>query len=73
MHFQVAGGGGADSILRFRLERGGDGMKRCQKMKQRERARLSSMGRKRDTARRRGDVDQMIGDTREGKRGDDTT
>jgi hypothetical protein len=26
---RVAGGGGADSILRFWLERGGNGMKRC--------------------------------------------
>jgi hypothetical protein len=32
----VVGGGGADSMLRFRLERGGDGMKHCRKMKQRQ-------------------------------------
>jgi hypothetical protein len=30
---RVAGDGGADSVLRFRLERGGDGMKHCRKIK----------------------------------------
>jgi hypothetical protein len=30
---RVAGSGGADSMLRFWLERGGNGMKHCQKMK----------------------------------------
>jgi hypothetical protein len=29
----MAGGGGADSMLQFQLERGGDGMKRWWKMK----------------------------------------
>jgi hypothetical protein len=33
---RVAGGGGADSMLRFWLERGGDGTMHCHKMKQRE-------------------------------------
>jgi hypothetical protein len=31
---RVADGGGVDSMLRFRLERGDDEMKRLQKMKQ---------------------------------------
>jgi hypothetical protein len=30
---RVANGDGADSMLQFRLERGGDRMKHCQKMK----------------------------------------
>jgi hypothetical protein len=46
---RVVGGGSADSILWFRLESGGGGMERCQKMKQRQRARIDSMGRKHDT------------------------
>jgi hypothetical protein len=45
---RVASGGDADSMLRFQLERGDDMMKYCQKMKRRQRARLDSMGRKRD-------------------------
>jgi hypothetical protein len=49
----VARGGSADSMLQFRLERAGDGMKL---MKRRHRAHLGSTGRKRDTARWRGDV-----------------
>jgi hypothetical protein len=32
---RVADGGGVDSMLQFQLKRGGNGMKRCQKMKQR--------------------------------------
>jgi hypothetical protein len=32
---RVACGGGADSVLQFQLKRGGDGTKRCRKMKQR--------------------------------------
>jgi hypothetical protein len=43
-------GGGADSILQFWLERRGDQMKRCHKIKWRQWARLSLMRRKRDTA-----------------------
>jgi hypothetical protein len=53
---RVAGGGIVDSLLQFWLERGGDEMKCCQKMKKRQRALLGSMGRKRDMARRRGDI-----------------
>jgi hypothetical protein len=62
------GGGGTDSMLRFQLERGGDGSKRYQKMKRRQRARLGSMGRKRDTTRWRDDVGQRRGGVGEGKR-----
>jgi hypothetical protein len=47
---RVAGGGGVDSMLQFWLERGGGEMKCYQKMKQRQRAHLGSMERKRDTA-----------------------
>jgi hypothetical protein len=46
---RVADGGGADPVLRFWLKRGGDGTKHCQKMKWRQRSRLGSKGRKRDT------------------------
>jgi hypothetical protein len=45
----VVGGGGADSMLWFRLKSGGDRMNHYWKMKQRQRARVGSMGRKRDT------------------------
>jgi hypothetical protein len=45
----MAVGGGEDSMLQFQLERGDDEMKCCRKMKRRQRARLDSMGRKRDT------------------------
>jgi hypothetical protein len=47
----VDGNGGADSV--FRLERGGDRMKRYRQMKWRQQARLGSMGRKRNTVRQR--------------------
>jgi hypothetical protein len=57
----VAGGGGADLMLRFRLERKGDEMKCCQKMQWRQRARLASMRRK------RGDIGRRRGGTGEGK------
>jgi hypothetical protein len=50
---RVVDGCGVDSILQFRLERGGDGMKCCRKMKRRQRARFELMGRKRDTTWRR--------------------
>jgi hypothetical protein len=33
---RVAGGSGADSMIQFWLERGGDGMKCCRKMKRRQ-------------------------------------
>jgi hypothetical protein len=69
----VANSGGADSMLWFQLERGGDEMKCYQKMKQRQRARLSSMGRKHDTARWHGDVGRRRCSTGEGKGGDDAS
>jgi hypothetical protein len=47
---------GADLILQLRLERRGDRIKHCWKMKWRQQARLNSMGRKCNTARQRGDV-----------------
>jgi hypothetical protein len=64
---RVAYGGCADSILPFRLERGGDGTKRCQKIKRRQRTCLSSMGRKHDTVQWHDDVDRRRGSTGEGK------
>jgi hypothetical protein len=57
----VVGGGGADLMLWFRLNRGGNETKCCQKMKQRQRARLGSMEKKRDN------VGQRRGGTGEGK------
>jgi hypothetical protein len=47
---RVTSGSGVDSMLRLQLERGDDGTKYCRKMKRRQRAHLSSMGRKRDMA-----------------------
>jgi hypothetical protein len=63
----VAGGSGADSMLRFHLKREGDGLKHCQKMKQSQRARLDSMGRKHDTVRQRDDVSRRRDGTEEEK------
>jgi hypothetical protein len=54
-------------MRQFRLERGDDKIKHYRKMKQRQRARLRFMGRKRDMAQRRGDVSQRRGGTREGR------
>jgi hypothetical protein len=64
---RVVGGGGADSMLQFWLEWGDDVMKRCQKMKRKQQARLDSMRRKRDTTQQRGDVDRRRDGTDEGK------
>jgi hypothetical protein len=47
---RVARSGGANSMLRFKLERRGDEMNRCQKMKRMQRIFLDSMERKRGTA-----------------------
>jgi hypothetical protein len=63
----VASGSGADSMLQFWLERGGDGIKHCRKMKRRQQARIRLMGRKCDTVRRCDDIGWRRGDTREGK------
>jgi hypothetical protein len=62
---RVADGGDADTMLQFRLERGGDGTKRYRKMKRRQGTHLDSTGRKRDTTRRRGDDGQRRGSTGE--------
>jgi hypothetical protein len=64
---RVAGGGFVDSMLRFRLEMGGDEMNRCRKMKRRQQTRLSPMERKRDTAGWRDNVRQRRGGIEEGK------
>jgi hypothetical protein len=53
---RVTYGDGVNSMFQFRLERGGDKTKRCQKMKRRQRAHLGSTGSKRDTVRQRDDV-----------------
>jgi hypothetical protein len=54
-------------MLQFRLEGGGDGTEHCRKMKRRHRTYLGSMGRKRDTVRRRDDIGQRRGGTEEGE------
>jgi hypothetical protein len=64
---RVACGGGVDSMLQFRLERGGDRTKRCWKMNRRQRARLGSIGRKCDTMRWCDDVDRSRDGTEERK------
>jgi hypothetical protein len=56
-------------MLRFQLESRGDEMKHYQKIKERQRAYLGSMERKRDTARWCGDIGQRRDNTREGKGG----
>jgi hypothetical protein len=60
----------AHLMLWFGLERKGDRVKHCQKMKRMQRARLVSMRRERDMIRRHGDVSRRRGDTgeRKGKR-----
>jgi hypothetical protein len=54
-------------MLWFQFKREYDGIKRCRKMKQRQRARLDYIPRKCDTAQRRGDIGWRRGDTEEGK------
>jgi hypothetical protein len=63
----VADSGGADSILRFCLEGEGDGMKRCRRIKRRQRACLGSMGRKCYTTQWHGDVSRRKDSTGEGE------
>jgi hypothetical protein len=63
----VADSNGADSMIWFWFERDGDMIKRCRKIKRGQRARIGSMGMKRDMARRRGDIDRRRGGTGEGK------
>jgi hypothetical protein len=64
---RIACGGGANSMLQFRLERRGDGEKYYRKMKQRQQSHLVSMERKCDTMRRRDDVGRSRGGIEEGK------
>jgi hypothetical protein len=61
---RVIDGGGVDSILQFRLERGGNKTKR----KRRHRTHFVSIERKCDTTRWFDDVGRMRGDTMEGKK-----
>jgi hypothetical protein len=49
----VAGSGGADLMIRFRLERRGDGTNHYQKMKRRQQAHFDFIARKCDTVWRR--------------------
>jgi hypothetical protein len=63
----VVGSSGADLMLWFQLERGGDGTKRCWKIKRRQRAHLGLMGRKRDMMWRHDDIGQKRGGIGEGK------
>jgi hypothetical protein len=70
---RVACEGCANSMLQFYLERGGDGTKRCRKMKPRQRARLGSMGRKCGTVRWRDNASRRRGDTKGEKGGDDAS
>jgi hypothetical protein len=64
----VVYGSDTDSMLQFQLEMGGDGTKRCWMMKQRQRARLGSMGRKCDMTRWYDDVGQRRCSIGEGER-----
>jgi hypothetical protein len=50
---RVADSSGVNSMLQFYLERGDGRTNHFYKMKQRQRARLDSMGKKRGTSRRR--------------------
>jgi hypothetical protein len=64
----VAYGGGANSMLQFQLEMRGDGTIRCRKMKWMQRARLGSIGRKRDMVSWRDDAGWRRCGTEEEKR-----
>jgi hypothetical protein len=64
---RVACSGGADLMLQFRLEIECNGIKRCRKMKRRQRSYLGSMRRKCDMTRQHDDVNQRRGDTGDGK------
>jgi hypothetical protein len=63
---RVAGDSGAYSMLQFWLK-GGAEMKHCQKMKQKQRVHLGSMGMKCDTVQRCDDIDRRRGEIGEGK------
>jgi hypothetical protein len=62
---RMADGGGANLMLRFRLEMGGNGIKHYRKTKRRPWAHFDSMERKCDTTQHCGDVDQRRGGARE--------
>jgi hypothetical protein len=64
---RVANSSAVESMVQFWLERGGDRMKRCLKVKRWQRAHHGSMRRKSDTTRRCGDIDPRRGGTGEGK------
>jgi hypothetical protein len=70
---RIAYGGIAVSMLQFRLERGGNGIKRCRKMKWRQRARLGLMGRKCDLTRQCDNVGRRRDGTEREKGGDDVS
>jgi hypothetical protein len=56
----VASSSGANSMLQFRFKKEGGGTKHCRKMKQKQRAHLGLIGRKRDTVRRCDDGENRI-------------
>jgi hypothetical protein len=64
----VTGDDDVDSMFQFRLKRRDDETERCRKLQRRQRALLSSMGRKCDMARRHVDVDRMRGGNLEEKK-----
>jgi hypothetical protein len=63
----VVDDGGADVMLRFWLESGGDGMKHLRKMKRRQWAHIAFTRSKRDTVRWRDNVGRRRGSIEEGK------
>jgi hypothetical protein len=63
----VADGGGADSMPRFWLEKGGDGTKCCRKMKWRQRSHFDFMRMNHDMARLRDDINRRRCGTRDEK------
>jgi hypothetical protein len=54
-------------MFQFQLDRGGDVMKHCQKIKRKQRAHLSLMGMKHDMARQRDSIVWIRDDIGEGK------
>jgi hypothetical protein len=70
---RVSCGGGADSMLQFRFERGGGGIKCCQKMKRRQRARLAQW--EGSVTRRSGVITSARGEVAPGRKngGDDVS
>jgi hypothetical protein len=62
---RVAYCGGTNSMLRLQLERRGDRMNHCRKLKRRHRSHFGSVGKKCDTVRRHGNAGWRRGDTEE--------